>query len=521
MISTLSKLRWPVKAILGALIVGPIIYFASSTAPEPGISGPARAAEGGFISRLADYVPGGDDILNVCTNTWGGFAGGQWFNGGFEPSEQSRFTREYGISVRFIKSDDFDVSRAAFNSGECDLVWGTVDSFVTEAEALGPSQPKSLFQVDWSRGGDAIWCTRGVGNINQLRGKNIGLAFGTPSHSLFLWSLNSAGLSPREVQVTQMKDEPTVVSAAKAGQLDCGVVWSPDDADLVAGVPGSKVLLSTKQATDIIADHLLVRAETLAEKRETLVSLYKGWMIGNALVTAGGSAFNEAVAITAAGYQMSPDFMAQAIRNTRLTTHGDNVNFYGLNPSYRGVKAEALYARTGMLYQEQGFIGGFPSWRAVVDVSVIQAAEADTSFARAASQTAENTPAFKPPTPEIVRAEAVVAKPVTVNFETGSATLDPGDKDIIDRSVLTLTQQFRDSYIRIEGNTDVTGNAAINTALSQKRAAAVEEYLVTEHGIPSERLITQGNGPSKPICLDTTSECLAANRRTEFQVLGN
>lgn len=524
MLSTIAKLRWPVKAALGALIIGPILYVVSGTdtsAPQ----GTPRAAEGGFIARALNALPGGDDTLKVCTNTWGGFAGGQWYNGGFEPSEQSQFTRNYGIRVQFIKSDDFDVSRAAFNSGECDLVWGTVDSFVTEAEALGPSQPRSAFQVDWSRGGDSVIAVRGINRINDLKGRTIGVAYGTPSHSLLLWLLNTGGLSPRELNIQQMKDALTVAAAFKAGQLDAGVVWSPDDVDAISGVPGSSIVVSTKQATDIIADHLLVRQATLDEKRDALVALYKGWMQGNASVSAaasgGGTAFNEAVAITAAGYGMPAEFMEVAIRNTRLTTHGDNLNFYGLNPSYRGVKAEALYARTGMLYQEQGFIGGFPSWRSVVDVSIIQAAEADTAFARAGSQVAENTPTFKPPTPEIVTAQAVAAKPVTVNFETGSALLDDADKDIIDRNVLTLAQQFRTSYIRVEGNTDSTGNININTALSRQRAQSVAQYLVTEHGIPSERLVTVGNGPAKPVCDEGIGgeACRAQNRRTEFQIL--
>ena len=527
MFSTIAKLRWQVKAIIGAIVVGGIIYAVSGT--EPGTAGQATHAlgapagsDGGFFGRIADAV-GGDSgpDLNVCINTWGGFAGAQWFNGGFEPSPESRFTKEYGISVRFEKQDVFDTSRAAFANGQCDLVWGTVDSYPTEAESLQASQARSPFQVDWSRGGDAIVAVRGINSVNDLKGRSIGVAFGTPSHSLLLWLLNSANISTKEVKIVQMKDAIDVATAFKAGQLDAGVVWSPDDEDCVKAVAGSKVVVSTKQATDIIADHLLVKHDTIVNKKAALVALYKGWMKGNVEVATNQRAFDEAVQITAAGYGMPPEFMALAIRNVRLTTHGDNKNFYGLTAGYSGVKAEELYTRTGMLYQEQGFIGGFPSWRAVVDTAIITAADAE--LGTAATQKAENATTFAAPTPAIARAEAISAKPVTVSFPVNGWTLDDVDKDVIDKAVLPLAKQFRSSYIRIEGNTDSTGAIAANVKLSALRAASVADYLEAQHSFPRERFVTQGNGPGKPACdeLYTTNiaACRAQNRRTEFQVL--
>lgn len=528
MLSTLAKLRWQVKALLGAIIVGGAIYglsgadtTASGSATQAGTN--TAAPQPSIFGRIASLASGDDVDLNVCVNTWGGFAGAQWFNGGFASSNESRFTKEYGINVEFTKHDVFDISRAAFNSGECDLVWGTVDSFPTEAEALQASGAKSPFQVDWSRGGDAIVAIRGINSINDLMGRSIGVAPGTPSHSLLLWLLNSGGISPREVKIIEMKDAIDVASAFKAGQLDAGVVWSPDDEDAVKAVAGSKVIVSTKQATDIIADHLLVKNSTIDAKLPQLVALYKGWMRGNAEVASNPRAFEEAVRIAAAGYGVPPEFMALAIRNVRLTTHGDNRNFYGLNAGYRGIKAEELYSRTGMLFQETGYIGGFPSWRLVSDTRIITAA--DPELSQDTSQTAENTPTFKAPTPQIATAEAIAAKPVIVTFPTGSWQLDDADKDIIDRAVLPLAKQFRASYIRIEGNTDSTGQLQTNILLSARRAEAVADYLQSQHSLPRERFVALGNGPSNPVCNELAvpateaAACRAQNRRTVFQIL--
>lgn len=521
-ISGFSRLRWPVKALLGA-VVAAILVFAVNTfvsdKPASGASGASSsssASGGGFVSNL---FGGADYDLNVCVNTWGGFAGGQWYNGGFEPSDTSKFATEQGIKVKFTKMDDFDASRAAWKSGECHLVWATVDSFVAEADALTDDEPVVPFQIDWSRGGDVVVAVRGINSINDLRGKRVGVALGTPSHSLLLWLLNSSGLGEKSVNLVQMKGEPDVVAAFKAGQLDAGLVWSPDDQDAVAAVPGAKVLVSTKQATDIIADTLLVKRSFFNENKELLTKLYTGWMIGNATVNSSPQAFSEAVQITAQGYGMSPDFMETAIRNVRLTTHGDNKNFFGLNAGFTGMKADELYGRTGMLYQESGFVTGFPSWRRVSDSSIVAAA----TGLDGPQQVAENTRTFTPAAPEVQRAVAVAAKPVIVTFASGSAALDDANKSIIDRQLVNMARQFRTSYIRIEGNTDSTGDVAVNTRLSRQRANAVAQYLIESYNFDPNRFVVQGNGPSKPVCDEFGAtdvvECRAQNRRTEFQIL--
>jgi len=75
------------------------------------------------------------------------------------------------------------------------------------------------------------------------------------------------------------------------------------------------------------------------------------------------------------------------------------------------------------------------------------------------------------------------------------------------------------SRIRIEGNTDNVGSVASNKALSLKRANAVANYLITEHGMPRNRFIIVGNGPDKPIASNNTEAGRAKNRRTDFELI--
>jgi hypothetical protein len=65
------------------------------------------------------------------------------------------------------------------------------------------------------------------------------------------------------------------------------------------------------------------------------------------------------------------------------------------------------------------------------------------------------------------------------------------------------------------GRTDSTGAAARNQTLSEPRAAAVEEYLVSK-GVAVDRLTTVGFGASQPVADNGTELGRAQNRRVEL-----
>ncbi len=72
--------------------------------------------------------------------------------------------------------------------------------------------------------------------------------------------------------------------------------------------------------------------------------------------------------------------------------------------------------------------------------------------------------------------------------------------------------------IEISGHTDNTGSEEHNQELSENRAKSVERYLV-EQGISTQRLVSKGYGPSKPMSTNDTEEGRALNRRIEMKVL--
>jgi outer membrane protein OmpA-like peptidoglycan-associated protein len=105
----------------------------------------------------------------------------------------------------------------------------------------------------------------------------------------------------------------------------------------------------------------------------------------------------------------------------------------------------------------------------------------------------------------------------SVLFTSGSATLLPAAQLKLNDVADALTQQDPESTMVVEGHTDSQGSAASNQDLSQRRAQAVRDYLVSR-GIAGDRVTSQGFGPSRSIADNASAEGRANNRRVEIVV---
>ena len=99
-------------------------------------------------------------------------------------------------------------------------------------------------------------------------------------------------------------------------------------------------------------------------------------------------------------------------------------------------------------------------------------------------------------------------------FDTGKDSLKPESLPTLKR-ILALLNDDPGLKFSIEGHTDSQGNSAINQPLSERRSAAVKNWLAGK-GIDSSRLKNEGFGDSRPIDTNKTPEGRANNRRVEF-----
>jgi len=134
------------------------------------------------------------------------------------------------------------------------------------------------------------------------------------------------------------------------------------------------------------------------------------------------------------------------------------------------------------------------------------------------------------PAPYVAPAPAPVAEvaPVTVappqklvlegvNFDFDKATLRQEDIGSLDNDVATL-KTWGDVDIEVAGHTDSMGSDAYNMKLSQQRADAVRNFLISR-GVSADRLTAKGYGESQPVADNATEEGRFKNRRVELAPL--
>lgn len=104
-----------------------------------------------------------------------------------------------------------------------------------------------------------------------------------------------------------------------------------------------------------------------------------------------------------------------------------------------------------------------------------------------------------------------------VEFELSSATLRSTSTNVLDNAATSL-QRYPDVRVEAQGHTDSTGSDSLNMKLSQQRAEAVRNYLVSK-GVAADRITARGYGETQPVSSNDTKEGRANNRRVTLRVI--
>ena len=113
-------------------------------------------------------------------------------------------------------------------------------------------------------------------------------------------------------------------------------------------------------------------------------------------------------------------------------------------------------------------------------------------------------------------------------FDFDKAVLKPEGKAAIDSEIITkLSQVQKLELVLVTGHTDPIGTQQYNQKLSERRADAVRDYLVSK-GVPKDKIETLGMGKTQPVpglvCKQKNMKeliaCYAPDRRVEVEVKG-
>ena len=103
-----------------------------------------------------------------------------------------------------------------------------------------------------------------------------------------------------------------------------------------------------------------------------------------------------------------------------------------------------------------------------------------------------------------------------IRFEFDSYEIRTEDAQVLDQNA-DLMKANPGWLILIEGHADQRGTVDYNLALSERRARASMNYLVSR-GVRANRISVLSYGKERPMCKDATEDCWSQNRRAHFAV---
>ena len=103
-----------------------------------------------------------------------------------------------------------------------------------------------------------------------------------------------------------------------------------------------------------------------------------------------------------------------------------------------------------------------------------------------------------------------------INFQTDGFSLTPASQQQLTQ-IADKLKACPDPKVSVVGHTDNSGNDAINVPLSNNRAKAVADYLVSQ-GVVGDRVTSKGVGSAEPVAPNDTPAGKAQNRRVAITV---
>ena len=482
--------------------------------------------------------------LKVSIVSFHGYAPALVANGNSLTTQAGSLFAQKGVNVEFIIQDDIPPLPTIFGSDTAHCAWRTSDFWAQEHPNLRNAgyDAKAVMVVDNTQGADAVIARDpSVQSIEDLAGKSVALLEFTPSHGMLIDAIDNSSLSKRKKDSIKMKfinvDEGTagVGAALTAGAVDAAVLWDPDLALAVKNTPGAHVIYSTATATNLIYDVIVCDSRHLDNPANEAVfeGFVGGWMAG--VDAAEADPDNAVRALTEneeffkllAGDE-GDAFVKNLFSSLVWTGLEDNARILGLAGGTNHY--ERVYKRFDGIYRGAGALAN-PNSPVINPQNSFDYRFINRLLAAAPSaQTEAAKPEFtfsEKDRDVAATSEALLTKPVTVNFKTGSADLTKRAQQTIDEEMVPLIENNGSAYFEVSGNTDSTGSRGTNMRLSKQRAEAAVSYLVNEWEFKAERFVVVGNGPDKPLCDEknpdseglTLEECQAANRSTRLAIL--
>ncbi|MES1174743.1 MAG: phosphate ABC transporter substrate-binding/OmpA family protein [Myxococcales bacterium] len=533
-LTTLTKLMLAVIAVgstFGAVRTygknGPVASTRAAPPAAPAVS-PSASASGATVAKspapsasmaasaAKPLPPLGDRPIRVALSQWPGHMALLVGAGGLK-TQPGSIASEEGLKLEIQFIEDAPSKNEALRKGDVDFVWQTVDELPISLGAYRAAgvDARAFMQIDWSRGGDACVASKEVQTVESVYGKKSAMLMFSPDHTVFEFMINNSRLTPQQVAEVRRatKFSPDDFTFARnlftQGKVDVACLWEPDVTLALEGRPGSHRLFSTADATELVADVLVARQDFLDAQPEVAAKLARVWFESVARANHDRAAAANLISTVASRFrdELGYEKTLKALDWAKWTELSDNVRFFGLDgstPAFDRVynQADSIW----ISYPEAEIKDRFAPTMLRNDRAVRAVWEA------AGKPAAPANDAFNPAIAN--SGSALFTKPVSISFPSNGVQLSAEALAVINQQILPQLEIAGGMSVRVEGNTDGIGERSANQTLSEKRAGAIVEYLISR-GVPRTRLVARGNGSGKPVAPNATAEGRALNRRTD------
>jgi len=556
------------KVAKAAAVVGKVTL---PDAPEASFSGNAQK-----LAMPSDQESGNGAVkVDWKIMAWNSQFALMYANGGPVTTKGSLIEKA-GLTINIIRQDDCskacaDVvkfaqdyknnpsTNAVFASFMGDGMPAFFQGLCKELAPLGPDyQPMGFYPMGKSYGEDKImgppeWktnpkaaigkCVAGVlrdGDINILlkwAGDN-GLSVNPDETTYDYNAINiiaaSDFLDAPNKYISEIKDKRKLVINGKKTNKDTSVnvdavaTWTPGDVNVATKKGGLVTIASTKQYASQMPNITITIKKFANDHRSDIESLIAALGTAGDQVRSFSDAKMFAAKVSAKVYnEQDPTYwlkyyngMKQKdVQNFEVDLGGsmafnlsDAANMFGLGKD--GIdRYKIVYNTFGTILSKMypEIMPTYPDYSKVIDKSFLMSVVANHPELMEGKALAVNY------SDQITT--KVSSKSYQIQFEVGSSKIRPESYRVLDE-IFNSAMVAEGCKLGIYGHTDNTGNTEKNLELSDNRANAVKDYLLTTKGMKPKALEAQGFGDTRPIADNSSAAGRAKNRRVEI-VLGN
>ena len=450
------------------------------------------------------------DTINLSLDEWIGWKSIIDANGGLSTKNGSIYDK-LGIKVNISIINDATQSSNALVSGKLDAAGYTINRTAFLSNKFNESGMKVImpFITNFSNGGDGIIAKSNITSVNNLVGAKIGVPQFSEAHSLVVWFVNRSDLKQEEKDsiINNLIFFATPDEAAKAffaGEIDVAATWEPYLTQ-AKNMSDAHILFSTASSSSLIMDGILFNEEFASKNPEVVSAFIDGALQAASLYDTELDTIKKVMPMfSTASDQDIKDNCVSA----KLTTYADNLKLFNGT-------AKTIYTDMCGIWKSIGESVNDDLVNTIFDSKYIEKLS-EKYDANEYTSTDANVVVTEENKQTVIDTKALLTKSTTVNFAANTAKfLDSSDATAKLNEFIEIAKVLDGAIIQIEGNIASDNDTTDGVTLSKQRAETVKQYFIL-NGVSADRIVTIGNGGTKPVAPNNSEANMQLNRRTDI-----